>query len=171
MKFLILIFISSMAFGQQKQSEKIAAKIPAQIAGKFQSVALGDSGTKYLGISNSKKFATIQVEQDGYYGVTINMNVKNDHATTSVAFNMAASAYLGGNFNASDVLTDGGVQLGSCRAFSANITSIERTGCSTTLFSRLSVGDLVHIAGFNSDGQWRVESGHSTIFPIKDPEL
>lgn len=28
MKFLILIFISSLAYGQQKQSEKIAAKIP-----------------------------------------------------------------------------------------------------------------------------------------------
>jgi hypothetical protein len=28
MKFLLLIFISSMAYGQQRQSEKIAAKIP-----------------------------------------------------------------------------------------------------------------------------------------------
>ena len=61
---------------------------------------------------------------------------------------MAVSAYLGGNFDANDVLTGGGVQLGLCRAFSANISSIERTGCSTTLFSRLQAGGLGAYNGF-----------------------
>ena len=69
---LLLFLLSPLAFGEQKQSDKIAAKNPTKIVGKFQTVALGDSGTKYLGTSSGKKFATILVEQDGYYGITIN---------------------------------------------------------------------------------------------------